>query len=340
MNTFSCCVIQPDCYVAVLPEFHDCRSCKLAFKSGPMKTEDANDIDPHNPFSPCPHHGERNLINLYVAKRRSIENFKSALAVKCAFSGTVYYEIDGLKYSIDRSRYLIINEGQRYHTFFDSPGEVQGFCVLFGRKFSREVLRTMAEPTDLLLEEPGGTDTQPLSFIEKLYAHDNLVTPMLLRLKESMRKKITYNWFEESLYMLLEKLLVVHRSLYDKIDELESARKQTKAEIYRRLSRAKDFIESSYNEPIDLSAMAQIACLSKHHFLRLFSQAFGKTPHHYLMELRIEKAAELIEKTSHSITEICYSVGFENLSNFCLLFKRKYGVPPGMARKRHRPLDL
>lgn len=66
------------------------------------------------------------------------------------------------------------------------------------------------------------------------------------------------------------------------------------SEVYQRLCRARKFIDHCYDDPIDLDRISSEACFSRYHFLRLFRQAFNKTPHQYLIERRIEKAKELL----------------------------------------------
>ena len=66
------------------------------------------------------------------------------------------------------------------------------------------------------------------------------------------------------------------------------------AEVYQRLCRARAFIDHCYDHPLSLDQMSSQACFSRYHFLRLFRQAFNKTPHQYLIERRIEKAKELL----------------------------------------------
>ena len=54
------------------------------------------------------------------------------------------------------------------------------------------------------------------------------------------------------------------------------------ADTYRRLIRAREFIDECYDQPLDLEQISGEACLSRYHFLRLFRRAFNKTPHQYL----------------------------------------------------------
>jgi AraC-like DNA-binding protein len=106
------------------------------------------------------------------------------------------------------------------------------------------------------------------------------------------------------------------------------------AETFRRLCRAREFMDDCYNLSLDLDTISSQACFSRYHFLRLFKQAFNKTPHQYLTEKRIEKAKALLKSEDHSVTDICYEVGFESPGSFSTLFHKQVGHPPIIYRAR------
>lgn len=97
--------------------------------------------------------------------------------------------------------------------------------------------------------------------------------------------------------------------------------------LYRRLVQAKLFIDTHYAEKIDLDNIADEAYFSKFHFIRMFKNIYRRTPHQYLMFVRIEKAMELL-KSNIPVSEVCYAIGFESLSSFSGLFKRVVGRTP------------
>ena len=100
------------------------------------------------------------------------------------------------------------------------------------------------------------------------------------------------------------------------------------ADTYRRLMRAREFIDQCYHQPLDLEQISGEACLSRYHFLRLFRRAFNKTPHQYLTQRRIEKAKELLSSSGLTVTDVCFEVGFESLGSFSSLFHKHVGHPP------------
>ena len=105
------------------------------------------------------------------------------------------------------------------------------------------------------------------------------------------------------------------------------------AEVYQRLCRARSFIDHCYDHPLSLDQISSQACFSRYHFLRLFRQAFNKTPHQYLIERRIEKAKELLADNLR-VTDVCFEVGFQSLGSFSSLFHKYVGHAPVIYRQR------
>jgi len=103
------------------------------------------------------------------------------------------------------------------------------------------------------------------------------------------------------------------------------------------VSRALDFMEEHYFENISLGDITKAACLSRYHFCRLFKKQLGVTCISYLSRLRIEKAKFLLGNTLYPITQICFDVGFNDLSHFERVFRSIEGIPPSTYRKRTPP---
>jgi transcriptional regulator GlxA family with amidase domain len=105
----------------------------------------------------------------------------------------------------------------------------------------------------------------------------------------------------------------------------------------RRLLRARDAMDRSYGEPLDVPSLARIAHVSEAHFIRTFRATFGETPHRYLQRRRVERAMFLLWHTNRSVTEICFDVGFGSLGTFSRTFTRIVGETPSDYRKRADP---
>jgi AraC-like DNA-binding protein len=104
----------------------------------------------------------------------------------------------------------------------------------------------------------------------------------------------------------------------------------------RRAVEAALWIEERSHEPIDLAQVAAIAGLSPFHFLRLFADVLGATPHQYLVRARVRNAARLLADHDRPITDVALDVGFADLSNFVRTFHRAAGMSPGRFRRAAR----
>jgi AraC-like DNA-binding protein len=105
----------------------------------------------------------------------------------------------------------------------------------------------------------------------------------------------------------------------------------------RHLLRARDLADARYFEPLDVDDLAQAAGLSKAHFSRAFRDAFGETPHGYLLTRRLERAAALLRQTDRSVAEICLAVGLQSVGSFTTSFGRAYGMSPTSYRASFPP---
>lgn len=111
--------------------------------------------------------------------------------------------------------------------------------------------------------------------------------------------------------------------------------------LYRRIVKAKLFIDDHFANNIHLNNIADEAFFSKFHFIRLFKTIYSKTPHQYLTTVRIEKAKELLQ-AGMPISEVCFTVGFDSISSFTALFKRCTSLIPSayQQQKLQRQIEI
>lgn len=104
------------------------------------------------------------------------------------------------------------------------------------------------------------------------------------------------------------------------------------------LRRARDHLDRHLVDDLVLDDVAQVACMSKFHFLRSFATTYGVTPAAYLAERRIERAQDLLRATNLTVTEICHAVGYSSLGSFSTRFTAIVGETPRLpaALRDHR----
>ena len=98
--------------------------------------------------------------------------------------------------------------------------------------------------------------------------------------------------------------------------------------------RARDAMDRSYAEPLDVPTLARLAHVSEAHFIRTFRATFGETPNRYLQRRRVERAMFLLRSTELSVTDVCMAVGFTSLGTFSRVFTGIVGEPPSVYRRR------
>jgi len=109
-------------------------------------------------------------------------------------------------------------------------------------------------------------------------------------------------------------------------------------DLNRRLLRARDAMDRTYAEPLDVRAVAAVAHISQAHFIRSFRAVFGETPHRYLQRRRVERSMFLLRETDRTITDICLDVGFTSLGTFSRMFREIVGETPSAYRVGHGPI--
>lgn len=103
----------------------------------------------------------------------------------------------------------------------------------------------------------------------------------------------------------------------------------------RRVLKVKNYIAKNYTEEIRLNTLADIAGMSPSAFSRFFKLRTGRNLSEYIIEQRLGYASRMLVDTSNSVAEICYACGFNNLSNFNRIFKKKKNCSPTEFRENY-----
>lgn len=132
---------------------------------------------------------------------------------------------------------------------------------------------------------------------------------------------------------VLELMSILHDlSISRNYQTLSNSTFGTNGESYtynsRRVEKALDYMNNNFGNQIGLGDVAKMANMSEVAFSRFFKQKTGTNFIDTLTDIRLGQAARMLIDTTHSITEIAYTCGFNNISNFNRIFKKKKGCTP------------
>jgi len=116
---------------------------------------------------------------------------------------------------------------------------------------------------------------------------------------------------------------------------LRQPRDNTSSPLPRRvLRRVFDRMEAEFDSDLTLTQLAAESGYSRTHFLRMFRGATGQSPHRYLLELRLKKAASMLASRSLSLMDIALACGFSSHAHFSTAFRSRFGLSPSAFRRK------
>jgi AraC-like DNA-binding protein len=289
--------------------------------------------------------GNENSIILARSRRIEFPLFAQRLSIKAASGGRERYLLThpAREVDVDDDSFLILNDGHTYGSYIAQDREIESFSIFFRPGFADEVRRDIDTPIDRALE--GGTvnSAGETGFLEFLQPHDRRITPVLNFIRTHVRMGVDDpHWYEEQMYFLLQRMLEHQAQERQRMAELPALKSSTRAEIYRRIMLAANYIQSCFDDDVSLDRIAAEACLSKFHFLRLFRQATGLTPYAFVLRKRAHVASRLIASTGMSFDEIALQVGFTTRSSLFRQMRRWLRQSPrelrgGWSAQARRP---
>jgi len=276
-----------------------------------------------------------NQISSETVKQAYYPEHISNFSIKTVFNGNISYDIGRRKLNLFPDSFLVINKGTMYSSKVDSTIPVNNLSIYFSPGFLSDFYRSYHKNQQELLDEPFFFDEAPENFfLETIYPFDGDMKYNIMHLKHQIEQDAPDDLLvnEYLHHCLINYFNVFKNEVLNKSENLKFLNKSTKVEILKRLTLAKEYIISNYNKNIDLEDIAHIACLSVNHLLRTFKQAYGKSPHQYLIQIRVNRSKYLLKHSEYTINEIVEIIGFECPSSFIRLFKTINKITPGQFR--------
>lgn len=275
---------------------------------------------------------EHNIVFNTESSYSYCDDHVGCLSFKTILSGEEWYGINNRKIVIRPGSFLILNDEQNYSCKIDTYEKVRGVSIFFKKEFASAAFQD-AMNSKMLLDDPFYSDDKTLEFFQTL----QVITPELQLQLTDLIAYLEVNGYsgmtDECLFFLLHDLIKMHKSEVKKVNRVAAVKLSSRTEIYKRLCIAKDLLHSTFMDKPDLNTISHAACLSVPQLVRQFKTVFRTTPYQYLVNIRLQHAAELLTFTGRPVHEITWECGFENVSAFCRAFKLAYGLQPLVYRK-------
>ena len=220
-------------------------------------------------------------------------------------SGKGHFYFHGEDRVVYAGRMVLIQprQEQRYEYFGEDKPEV--YWVHFTGSDVKNILRSYNIPMDDPIFYSGASSTYSYLFKEMIHELQNCKTG-----------------YEDLLAMYLRQIfLLVQRTR-------QEARPTVSTYIQEEMEFARRYFNEHYNEPISIQEYAESRNMSVCYFQRNFKQIVKHTPMQYLLTIRVNNAASLLETTDYSMAEIAAIVGYEDPLYFSRLFRKIKGVSP------------
>ena len=202
-----------------------------------------------------------------------------------------------------------------------------------------ENIREITIQFDINFDETSIFQRNPFSSMKRmmLEARKGLCFPMNAIMKVYQQLD-TLSTIKDGFYAFIQFLTILYElSRCDGARTLatSSYAKVEVASDSRRVLKVKNYINQHYRDEIRLNDVASLAGMSASAFSRFFKLHTGRNLSDYIIDMRLGYASRMLVDSTHSIAEIGYSCGFNNLSNFNRIFKKKKGCSPSEFRENY-----
>lgn len=259
----------------------------------------------------------------YTTEREHLSPHGGGLSVKTVVRGSETFIIGSQRVRISSGEALLMSPGVEYGS--EITHTTESFSVFFPQRLCLQ-LRTAARWPSV-----DGLDRYPNAVLWPV-APQPIESDSALRVNLRVaREHLEYGLHERADELLQEaalRLMLTASELQRAEERLALMRPIQRRELLRRLQRARAYIHDNLDHQVELDRLIEVSHVSRFHLLRSFRKAFGQTPAQYHTELRLQRAASLLQQNQQSVADVANAVGYRSHSAFSRAWKRRFGRPP------------
>lgn len=257
-------------------------------------------------------------------------------AIRYSVDGLERYELNGHIHDVHKGTYLLSNGYTEGWVEVESVKKVKSICLGITDELISEVVAAIIEPNTPYSDSDLGGFFNSSQFLENIYPTQNTqLGHWLLNLNTAIHQgnfkpnDVDFEFF----YAICENLVADHIPIFKQLQAIPSIKSATKKELFKRISKGKDFIDSAFLTPLTIDMVAREACMSEYHFFRLFKAVFGLSPHQYILKKRLEYGNTILKQDKIAVSDAAFEAGFTDIFTFSKAFKKHFGYTPSSLLK-------
>jgi len=255
-------------------------------------------------------------------------------AIKYVVEGTEEYTVNGVRYRVGAGQYLLANQCCESRVLIDAERPVKGMCIELTTGLLDAVVHAAQHPEAFDESNGAGSWFCGPDFLEGVYnARSTRLGPVLEQLaKDLFSDPADVRYTGNGLYHgLAERVVQDHCGVVRGLQAVGAVRSGTRKDIYRRVQRARNFMEAELDAAMSVEDMAREAAMSTAHFIRAFHRVVGSSPHSYRIQRRLQRAHEALAGGHSSVQDAALLVGFVDPPSFTKAFKKHFGYAPSQV---------